>query len=64
MDEHRSIAHIVKSKDVFRMIIGLTGSIASGKSTVSSMLKVKGYQIVDADIVAREVVQKGEPTLV
>lgn len=45
------------------MIIGLTGSIASGKSTVSSMLKEKGFPIVDADIVAREVVEKGEPTL-
>ena len=31
------------------MIIGLTGSIASGKSTVSQMLKELGYPIVDAD---------------
>lgn len=42
------------------MIIGLTGGIASGKSTVSAMLKAKGYTIVDADIAAREVVNIGE----
>ena len=41
------------------MIIGLTGSIASGKSTVSSMLKEKGYPIVDADEIARIVVEPG-----
>lgn len=41
------------------MIIGLTGSIASGKSTVSSMLKEKGYPIVDADEIARLVVEPG-----
>ncbi len=45
------------------MIIGLTGSIASGKSTVSSMLKALGYPIIDADIVARMVVEKGTTTL-
>ncbi|MDI2586167.1 dephospho-CoA kinase [Psychrobacillus sp. NEAU-3TGS] len=45
------------------MIIGLTGSIASGKSTVSNMLKELGYPIVDADVVARVVVEKGTETL-
>lgn len=45
------------------MIIGLTGSIASGKSTVSNMLKALGYPIIDADIVARIVVEKGTETL-
>ncbi|KXH87209.1 dephospho-CoA kinase [Sporosarcina sp. HYO08] len=45
------------------MIIGLTGSIASGKSTVSKMLKEKGYPIVDADEIARLVVEPGSPTL-
>ncbi|UZH06308.1 dephospho-CoA kinase [Heyndrickxia coagulans] len=42
-------------------IIGLTGGIASGKSTVSNMLKAKGFTIVDADIAARKVVEPGEP---
>ncbi len=36
--------------------IGLTGGIASGKSTVSSFLKKKGAYIIDADIVSREIV--------
>jgi dephospho-CoA kinase len=46
------------------MIIGLTGSIASGKSTVSKMLKEKGFPIVDADEIARLVVEPGSPVLV
>lgn len=41
------------------MIIGLTGSIASGKSAVSTMLKERGYPIVDADEIARQVVEPG-----
>ncbi|MDS9471724.1 dephospho-CoA kinase [Sporosarcina pasteurii] len=41
------------------MIIGLTGSIASGKSTISSLLRKKGYPIVDADEIARLVVEPG-----
>lgn len=45
------------------MIIGLTGSIASGKSTVASMLKDYGVPIVDADVVARQVVEPGTSTL-
>lgn len=39
------------------LLIGLTGGIASGKSTVSLMLAKKGLPIVDADQVARQVVQ-------
>lgn len=45
------------------MIIGLTGSIATGKSTVATMLKNKGYAIVDADEIARQVVEPGSPVL-
>lgn len=43
------------------MVIGLTGGIASGKSTVSRMLHGLGAVIIDADKVAREVVKPGEP---
>jgi len=43
--------------------IGLTGGIASGKSTVSDYLKEKNIPIVDADKVARKVMQAGEPTV-
>ncbi|KZE39834.1 dephospho-CoA kinase [Bhargavaea cecembensis] len=45
------------------MIIGLTGSIASGKSTVSRMFEERGFPIVDADRVARLVVEPGQPAL-
>lgn len=45
------------------MIIGLTGSIASGKSTIASMLRAHGLPIVDADVVARQVVEPGSETL-
>ncbi len=39
--------------------IGLTGGIASGKSTVVSMLRSYGAAIIDCDIIARDVVQPG-----
>ncbi|TMU85787.1 dephospho-CoA kinase [Bacillus sp. BHET2] len=42
-------------------VIGLTGGIASGKSTVSTMLNEKGYTIIDADLAARMVVEVGQP---
>lgn len=42
-------------------LIGLTGGIASGKSTVSQMLKNLGGKIIDADKIAREVVMPNEP---
>lgn len=45
------------------MIIGLTGSIASGKSTVAKMITALGLPIVDADIVARDVVEPEAETL-
>ncbi|XP_006644165.1 dephospho-CoA kinase [Oryza brachyantha] len=40
-------------------LVGLTGGIASGKSTISNFFKASGIPVVDADIVARNVVQKG-----
>jgi dephospho-CoA kinase len=44
-------------------IIGLTGGIASGKSTVSAMLRALGAHVIDADQVARDVVAPGTPAL-
>lgn len=41
------------------IVLGLTGSISTGKSTVSKLFKELGYPVVDADIGAREVVQPG-----
>src|SRR4051812_16048300 len=43
--------------------IGLTGGIGSGKSTVSRLLAGHGAVIVDADVIAREVVEPGTPGL-
>jgi dephospho-CoA kinase len=42
-------------------IIGLTGGIASGKSTVARMLEKRGATVIDADRISREVVAPGEP---
>jgi len=44
-------------------IIGLTGGIASGKSAVADALRARGAAIVDADLVARQVVEPGQPAL-
>ena len=44
-------------------LIGLTGGIGAGKSTVSDYLKQKGYPVLDADLVAREIVEPGTETL-
>src|SRR4051812_18545361 len=45
------------------MRVGLTGGIASGKSTVSAILAELGAVIIDGDKLAREVVEKGQPGL-
>lgn len=45
------------------MNIGLTGGIATGKSTVSALLVSKGALLVDADVIAREVMLPGHPVL-
>lgn len=44
-------------------IVGLTGGIGSGKSTIADLFADLGVPIVDADIVARQVVEKGSPLL-
>jgi dephospho-CoA kinase len=43
------------------ILIGLTGGIASGKSTVAKLLEAKGARIIDADVIAREVVKPNKP---
>jgi dephospho-CoA kinase len=42
-------------------VVGLTGGIASGKSTVARMLVELGARLVDADLIARQVVEPGRP---
>lgn len=45
------------------LVIGLTGSIGSGKSTVSRLFAARGFCIIDADILARRVVEPGTEAL-
>ncbi|OFC71348.1 dephospho-CoA kinase [Alteromonas confluentis] len=44
-------------------VVGLTGGIGSGKSAVSDLFAQQGIDIVDADVVARQVVEPGTPAL-
>ena len=46
------------------ILIGLTGGISSGKSTVSHIIKEKGYPLIDADKIAREVVEINKPAYI
>ncbi|WP_380181999.1 dephospho-CoA kinase [Kalamiella sp. sgz302252] len=43
--------------------VALTGGIGSGKSTIANAFAAKGVDIVDADVIARQVVKPGEPAL-
>ncbi len=43
------------------MLVGLTGGIGSGKSTVAALLRDAGLVVIDADAIAREVVESGTP---
>jgi dephospho-CoA kinase len=45
------------------VMIGLTGGIATGKTHVAHRLRAAGVPIVDADVIARELVQPGQPLL-
>lgn len=50
----------IRGKDD-RLLLGLTGGIASGKSAVASMLEELGARMIDFDVLAREVVEPGKP---
>src|SRR3954468_22071315 len=45
------------------ILVGLTGGIGSGKSTVSAMLATRGAEIVDADVITRDVQRPGSPVV-
>ncbi|MFW2374074.1 MAG: dephospho-CoA kinase, partial [Gammaproteobacteria bacterium] len=45
------------------LVIGLTGGIGSGKTTVSELFSALGVPIIDTDLIARELVQPGQPAL-
>ena len=51
----------MKAQHNTMFILGLTGGIGSGKSSASAFFREAGITVVDADMVAREVVEPGEP---
>jgi dephospho-CoA kinase len=57
------VKHKVSVDSAAVQMIGLTGGIGSGKSTVASLLAARGAVVVDADAIAREVVEPGSPVL-
>lgn len=62
MDVGHIFARIAKNRkraEIMGKTIGLTGSVATGKSTVSNMIQQAGIPLVDADIAARKVVEPG-----
>ncbi len=52
-----------KTRDTPPLRIGLTGGIASGKTTVAKLFAELGAHIIDTDVIAREVVAPGQPAL-
>lgn len=53
-----------KNRRTQHVIIGLTGQTGAGKTTVSTILTQRGFCVIDADFVARQVVQKGNQCLI
>ena len=49
--------------DKHPFILGITGGIGSGKSAATQWFESQGIQVIDADIVAREIVAMGQPAL-
>jgi len=45
------------------LVIGLTGGLASGKSTVAERFAARGVPVIDTDVIARELVEPGQPAL-
>jgi dephospho-CoA kinase len=52
---------IVPFSTVYMLLVGLTGNIGSGKSTVAQLLSERGATIIDADVLARRAVEVGTP---
>ena len=50
-----------QAEDNNRLLVGVTGGIASGKTTVANMLKDLGAPMIDFDVLARQVVEPGKP---
>ncbi len=62
-DSKQKTARKVTGFDKTKLVIGLTGGIGSGKSAATNWFAKQGIDIIDADVIAHEVVAKGSPTL-
>ncbi|MBD5117090.1 MAG: dephospho-CoA kinase [Ruminococcaceae bacterium] len=51
------------SKNIKTKVIGLTGMSGAGKSTACKLFRQAGFEIIDCDIICREIVEKGKPCL-
>lgn len=58
LNDLNEVSHKLKPANGKMLKVGLTGGIGSGKSTVSKMLRQNGIPIIDADIIARQVLSK------
>ncbi len=56
-------ARVCPGIKIAMLIVGLTGNIGSGKSTVARLLESRGVPVIDADVLAREAVAPGTPAL-
>jgi dephospho-CoA kinase len=50
-----------RSVTIAMLKLGLTGGIASGKSTVAALLRERGFDVIDADSLARKLIEPGQP---
>jgi len=57
----RAAKNTEKEGLIVATIIGLTGGIATGKSTVSKMFEEQGVPVIDTDLIAKKQLQKGKP---
>ncbi len=61
--EHRGQGPLLHNRGMSDYLIGLTGGIASGKSALEREFAALGVAIADADLIAREIVESGQPAL-
>src|SRR5436190_19485202 len=53
----------IRTETVLLKLFGLTGGVGMGKSVSASLLAARGVPVIDTDVIAREIVQPGEPAL-
>ena len=63
LNDSLAISWLSWLRSIFVLLVGLTGGIGAGKSSVAGLLEARGAVVVDADVVARTVVEPGRPAL-